>query len=260
MDIISAPATKNRCYIKATPMTPVGILVHSTGANNPKLSRYVDAPDEVGTNQYNNTWNNPDIDKCVHAFIGLDINKTVRVAEILPLSYASWGCGKGKNGSYNYNPTGHLQFEICEDGLEDEEYFNTAVMGVATDYCAHLCRLYGLSPDAIVSHAEAYRKGYASDHSDCDYWLKKFGKTMDDFRKAVSDKLDSAGTIATTPARVTSSIPAFSTYNKAQKIGTVFQSDDIELVGTRGEMALIIYPTTATQKCAWIEQKYLEVK
>ncbi len=54
MNIITAYATKNDCYKAARKMKPAGIVVHSTGANNPYLKRYVDAPDEVGVNQYGN--------------------------------------------------------------------------------------------------------------------------------------------------------------------------------------------------------------
>jgi N-acetylmuramoyl-L-alanine amidase len=44
MNIITAYATKNDCYVIKQPMTPVGIVLHSTGANNPHLKRYVDCP------------------------------------------------------------------------------------------------------------------------------------------------------------------------------------------------------------------------
>ena len=86
LDIIKAHAVKNLCYIAAKKMVPQGIVVHSTGANNPNLKRYVDAVYEVGFNQYGNHWNTPKPDGrqvCVHAFIGYDKNKEVRVAEIL---------------------------------------------------------------------------------------------------------------------------------------------------------------------------------
>jgi N-acetylmuramoyl-L-alanine amidase len=58
-------------------MVPTGIVVHSTGVNNPYLKRYVDASDEVGINRYGNHWNTamPGGKKvCVHAFIGYDDN------------------------------------------------------------------------------------------------------------------------------------------------------------------------------------------
>ena len=42
MNIIMAYATKNDCYIVKQPITPVGIVLRSTGVNNPNLKRYVD--------------------------------------------------------------------------------------------------------------------------------------------------------------------------------------------------------------------------
>ncbi len=190
LDIIKAYAEKNLCYITAQKMLPQGIVVHSTGANNPNLKRYVDAADEVGTNQYGNHWNTatPGGRKvCVHSFIGYDKNKQIRVAEILPHNMCCWGVGKGKNGSYNYDPA-YIQFEICEDKLTDKTYYKK-VFAVAAEYCAHLCRTYNIDVDNIVGHCEAYRKGYGSNHGDPEHWMKKFGETMDDFRKLVSEIL-----------------------------------------------------------------------
>lgn len=187
MDIITAYAVKNDCYIQKQPMHPVGILLHSTGANNPNLKRYVDCKSECGLNIYNNHWNNPSKkigQVCVHSFIGYDKNKNVRVANILPYNYAAWGCGSGSKGSYNYNPYGHIQIELCEDNLQNAEYFNK-VYQVAVEYCAMLCKKFGINPSTIVSHAEAYKKGYASNHKDCDHWFAIHGKTMYDFRRAV---------------------------------------------------------------------------
>lgn len=190
LNIIKAHAVKNLCYIAAQKMVPQGIVVHSTGANNPNLKRYVDASDEVGVNQYGNHWNKakPGGRKvCVHAFIGYDKNKQIRVAEILPLDICCWGVGKGKKGSYNTNPA-YIQFEICEDKLTDKNYYESA-FAVAAEYCAELCRTYGISVDKIVGHCEAYRLGYGCNHADPEHWMKKFGETMDDFRKRVSEIL-----------------------------------------------------------------------
>lgn len=180
--------TKNDCYKKATKITPKGIVVHSTGANNPNLKRYVQPDDGLlGKNTNNNSWNRSGIDVCVHAFIGKDKNGNVQVYQTLPFDYACWGVGKGKKGSYNYDPTGYIQFEICEDNLKDETYFNKA-FELAAEFCAHLCTNYNLSIENVVSHAEAYKRGYGSNHSDCDHWLKKFGKDMEWFRELVQTK------------------------------------------------------------------------
>ena len=190
MNLKKCLLTKNDCYKKATKITPKGIVVHSTGANNPNLKRYVQPDDGLlGKNTNNNSWNKSGISKCVHGFIGKDKNGDVQVYQTLPFDYAAWGVGNGKKGSYNYNPTGHIQFEICEDNLNDEVYFNK-VFDLAAEFCAYLCKEYKLSVNTIVSHKEASAKGYASNHGDCDNWLNKFGKDMNWFRNKVKALLE----------------------------------------------------------------------
>ncbi len=197
MEILQSHAVKNLCYIAAQKMMPKGIVVHSTGANNPNLKRYVDCPEQLGVNRYGNHWNTskPGGRKvCVHAFIGYDKDKTVRVAEILPLDICCWGVGKGSKGSFNYDPA-YIQFEICEDGLHNEIYYRK-VFELAAEYCAYLCRKYNLSVENIVSHKEAHEKGYGSNHGDPEHWMKIYNENMDDFRQKVSVLL--AGTMPKT--------------------------------------------------------------
>lgn len=196
MELKQCIFTHSKCYLTAQKMTgdkPTGIVVHSTGANNKTLKRYVqpikgDANyDEVitdlGKNSFGNHWNKSK-NACVHAFIGTNAAGEVETYQVLPWNYCAWGVGKGKKGSYNYNPTARIQFEICEDNLKDEAYFN-AVMKEAQELCAYLCKLYNLDVRQICSHAEAYKEGYGTNHGDCDHWLKKYGKTMDWFRDQV---------------------------------------------------------------------------
>jgi N-acetylmuramoyl-L-alanine amidase CwlA len=188
MEIRKCMLTNNDCYKKAQKITPKGIVVHSTDANNPYLKRYVQPDDGVlGANQYNNSWNRGGIDKCVHAFIGKDKNGVVRVYQTLPFNYACWGVGNGSKGSYNYNPA-YIQFEICEDALIDKKYF-TEAFNAAIEFCAYLVKKYNLDVDDVVSHSEAHAKGFGSNHGDCDHWLKKFGKDMNWFRAEVKAKL-----------------------------------------------------------------------
>lgn len=176
--------TKNPAYKRARAANQVGILVHSTGANNKYLKRYVDAPELTGVNQYNNHWNKAEANKCMHAFIGLDINKEPMVIQTLPYEYACSGCGKGSKGSYNYNPTAHIQFEICEGSATDADYYWN-VIKTTEEYCAYLCRLYGWTSKNITSHVEAAKAGYASNHADPNSWMKHFGDNMDKFRARV---------------------------------------------------------------------------
>ena len=194
MEIIQCYQTKNPCYRKGTPMKPVGIVVHSTGANNPHLCRYVDCPERLGVNRYGNHWNRPEAATLVPGAIGLDKEGIVTVVNTLPYTMAAWGVGKGSRGSYNYDPTGHIQFEMCEDDLTDPSYFDQ-VMGTAVAYCAQLCREYGLAAESIVSHKEAHAQGYASNHGDPENWMGRFGMTMEDFRARVRAKLKGEVTI-----------------------------------------------------------------
>ena len=194
MEIIQCYQTKNPCYRKGTPMKPVGIVVHSTGANNPHLCRYVDCPEWLGVNRYGNHWNRPEAATLVHGAIGLDKEGFVTVVNTLPYTMAAWGVGKGSRGSYNYDPTGHIQFEMCEDDLTDPSYFDQ-VMGTAVAYCAQLYREYGLAAESIVSHKEAHAQGYASNHGDPENWMGRFGMTMEDFRARVRAKLKGEVTI-----------------------------------------------------------------
>ena len=194
MEIIQCYQTKNPCYRKGTPMKPVGIVVHSTGANNPHLCRYVDCPERLGVNRYGNHWNRPEAATLMHGAIGVDKEGFVTVVNTLPYTMAAWGVGKGSRGSYNYDPTGHIQFEMCEDDLTDPSYFDQ-VMGTAVAYCARLCREYGLAAESVVSHKEAHAQGYASNHGDPENWMGRFGMTMEDFRARVRAKLKGEVTI-----------------------------------------------------------------
>lgn len=140
--------TKNECYIRGAKMTPKGIMVHSTGANNPTLRRYV-GPDDglLGANQYGNHWNTyrpGGRQVCVHGFIGKLKDGSIATYQTLPWDMVGWHSGGGKKGSANN--MGYIGFEICEDGLTDAAYFN-AVYKEAVELCAMLCKTYGIKPE-----------------------------------------------------------------------------------------------------------------
>jgi N-acetyl-anhydromuramyl-L-alanine amidase AmpD len=158
-------------------------MVHATGANNPKLSRYVGPNDGLlGENKYGNHWNRPmDRQVCVHAFIGKLADGSIATYQTLPWNHRGWHSGSGKKGSANNT---HIGFEICEDGLTDANYF-AKVYKEAVELCAHLCKLYNLTADTIICHAEGYKQGIASNHGDVLHWFPKHGKSMDTFRADV---------------------------------------------------------------------------
>ena len=110
--------TKNDCYKAGKKITPKGVMVHSTGANNPNLKRYVGPDDgKLGHNSNNNHWNQPmDRNVCVHAFIGKLKDGSIATYQTLPWDHRGWHGGGDSNNT-------HIGFEICEDNLKDAVYF-----------------------------------------------------------------------------------------------------------------------------------------
>lgn len=109
--------------------------------------------------------------------------------QTLPWTMRGWHCAGGNKGSGNNT---HISFEICEDGLEDADYFQ-AVYRQAVELTAYLCKEYGLDPLAdgvVLCHQEGYQRGIASNHADVLHWFPKFGKTMDDFRADVAQEME----------------------------------------------------------------------
>lgn len=189
-----------------------GVLLHSTGSNNPYISRYVqpddNAPDRdamlkiLGVNKNHNDWNHIEREAGVHAFVGKLTNGEVSTVQVGPWDKKAWGCGHGKKGSCN---NGWIQFEICEDGLNDPAYFEKAYQE-AVELTAYLCKLYGLDPHGtvkyngvnvpvILCHQDSYRLGLGSNHGDVLHWFPKFGKTMQNVRDDVAAILAGENTI-----------------------------------------------------------------
>ena len=181
--------TKNDCYKAGQAIVPKGVMVHSTGANNPNLKRYVPGNDAIGYNTSGNDWNRPGTGACVHAFIGRLANGNVGVVQTLPWNYRGWHCGSGPKGSANNT---HISFEICEDGLQDASYFE-AVYQAAVELTAELCKQYGLNPEkdgVVICHSEGHARGVASNHGDVMHWFPIHGKSMDTFRADVARMME----------------------------------------------------------------------
>ena len=193
-------------YKSAGMMKPLGVLWHSTGANNPTLKRYVQPDDNaqdriywenyLGDNVYGNDWNHIQVQAGVNAFIGKAANGEVTTIQVGEWNRKPWGCGSGPNGSCNNT---HIQFEICEDAMNDANYFN-AVYREACELTAYLCKLYGLNPHGtiqyngvtvpvILCHHDSYKLGLGTGHIDIDHWFPKFGKSMQTVRDDVASIL-----------------------------------------------------------------------
>jgi N-acetylmuramoyl-L-alanine amidase len=178
--------TENACYKAGKTIVPKGIMVHSTGANNPYLKRYIGPDDELlGKNPYSNHWNQERPDGrqvCPHAFIGKLADGSIATYQTLPWNHRGWHAGGSANDT-------HIGLEICEDNLTDASYFN-AVYKEAIELCVYLCRLYNLTEKNIIGHYEGYQRGIASNHGDPKSWFSLHGKSMDSFRAAVKAALN----------------------------------------------------------------------
>lgn len=175
----------NDCYKAGKPLQVKGFMLHSTGANNPYLSRYVGSSPELGINKYNNHWNTPRPDgmqKCVHGFIGKMADESIATCQTLPWDMRGWHCGGKGNDLY-------IGVEICEDDLSNQSYF-MACYTEAVQLVQSLREKFGFDADNIIDHAEAHKRGLASNHADVKHWFSRFGVTMDDFRQSVVNAIE----------------------------------------------------------------------
>ena len=200
MKLLKCILTENDCCQTGRTIRPKGVMVHSTGANNPLLRRYVqpvaatpgqeELLAQLGRNTNANHWNRPGLNVCVHGFVGRLADGTVAAVQTLPWNHRGWHAGTGTSGS-SANDT-HISFEICEDDLTDPAYFGQAYRAAA-ELTAMLCQQYGLDPLAdgvVICHQDGYRRGVASNHGDVYNWFPKFGRSMDDFRAEVVRVMD----------------------------------------------------------------------
>ena len=205
--------TQSTCYKGTRKFTPKGVLWHSTGA-------YVqpddDAADRVywleklGKNAYANDWNHIDREAGLNFWVGKLADGTVAAVQTMPWDYRPWGCGSGRKGSCNDT---HIQFEICEDGLNDKGYWE-AVYKEACEMTAYLCKMFGIDPKGtidykglkvptIIDHTGSHSLGLGSNHGDIQHWSRKYGVTMETVRNDVAAILEADEAVPKAP-----SIPA----------------------------------------------------
>ena len=159
--------TENDCYQAGRTIVPQGIMVHSTGVAQPDPQVFV------------TRWNQPDVAKCVHAFVGRE-----QIIQTLPWTMRGWHAGTGASGRSANNT--HISFECCEpaghtyqggamvgyDAEANQPYFDDIYQN-AVQLTAMLCRQFSLDPLApgvVICHAEGYDLGVASNHGDVLQW------------------------------------------------------------------------------------------
>lgn len=201
--------TQSTCYKGTKPMDKVlGVLWHSTAANNPNLSRYVQPSDNaadreemlalLGKNKYGNDLNHKERSMGMNCWIGKLADGTVTTVQTMPWYWRPWGCGAGNRGSCN---DAWIQFEICEESLDNVEY-TWKVYNEACEITAYLCKMYGIDPfgsvsfkgiqvPTIICHADSHTLGLGNNHGDIYHWFPKtIGKSMPNIREDVAKLLE----------------------------------------------------------------------
>ena len=184
MKIVESILTNNPCYKAGRKITVKGLMLHSVGCPQPSAVAFVNSWNEVGF----------DGDVCVHAFI--DANDGT-VYKTLPWNHRGWHCGAGANNT-------HIGVELCEpdcieytggssftcSDIKKAKEMVKRTYVAAVELFAYLCKEFNLNPLAdgvIISHAEGYKRGIASNHGDPEHLWNQLGMgyTMNTFRQAV---------------------------------------------------------------------------
>lgn len=189
--------TKNDAYNFTNDFTAIdGLVVHSTAT-----------PGATADSWYS-VWNKPGTNVAVHAFLDDD-----GVYQYLPFEQIAWHAGSPCNQTY-------IDFEICEPSgfkydnniitgynvSQQQAYFNK-VWKNATVYSAYLCKTYDLTANDILSHAEAGKKGIATNHGDPDHWFTLHNKTMKNFRNDVAALLRVSSSISISDEEAMKELP-----------------------------------------------------
>lgn len=190
MQIKETILTNNPCYKAGRKITVKGLMLHSVGCPQPSAEVFV------------KNWNKSSYDRaCVHAFI--DGNTGV-IYQCLPWAHRGWHGGGSSNNT-------HIGVEMCEPACikytggssftcsdtATAKAVVTRTYNAAVELFAFLCKEYKLNPLAdgvIVSHAEGYKRGIASNHGDPAHLWKglKMSYTMDGFRKDVAAAMNAS--------------------------------------------------------------------
>ena len=211
MNLFTCMQNQSTCYKGTTKGIPVGVLWHDTGAGNPNIKRYVQPSDDdpnreallkkIGKNANKNDWNHIQHQAGLNAWIGKIADGSVATCQSMPWNFRPWGCGSGSKGSCNgsasvANSPFWIQFEICDDGYKDREYFDKCYQE-ACEFTAFICKSFGINPKGyvkyngvtvptILCHKDSSELGLGSAHGDVYLWFNKFGKTMADVRDDVA--------------------------------------------------------------------------
>lgn len=220
MKLVESILTRNPCYTAGRKINVRGLMLHSVGCPQPRASAFL------------NSWNRESYTRaCVHGFI--DANDGT-VYQTLPWDHRGWHGGGPSNNT-------HIGVEMCEpscitytDGanfkvaagkLDEAKACATRTYQAAVELFAMLCGRFGLDPmgdGVIVSHAEGYKRGIATNHGDPEHLWRGLGMayTMDGFRRDVKKAM--GGPVAGLQAR---DLENLAEADVIAKVGALFMAD-----------------------------------
>jgi len=192
--MITKICTNHNAYKKKVALKPYkGEMLHSTGANNPYLSRYCGTTPELGENRYANSLNDEGFEDepIAHDYVGYLKDKVgVETVNALPYDIQCWSSGSGKNGRANDN---YIQTEVCEDALMDKDYLMRCLETWSKNAAARMVKngILTVTSTNCIDHAEGGKLGIASNtHADITHWLTRFGLTMTNVREMVQSEIN----------------------------------------------------------------------
>lgn len=188
VNIVTRYLTNNPCYKQDRAISVRGLMLHSIGTPQPDPLVFVK---NWNSASYNNA--------CVHGFIGQEaIYITLPCFKLQGIAMRGWHAGAGANNTHigiemtepsSIKYTGGSNF-TCSDRAGAIAFVKKNTENAA-ELFAKLCIFHGLDPmkdGVIISHAEGYRRGIASNHGDPDHLWRGLGMdyNMDKFRADVA--------------------------------------------------------------------------
>lgn len=162
---------------------PLGLMLHSVGTPQPDAEVFA------------NGWNKPGRQASVHAVLQEDGT----VYQTMPWNFRAWHCGGSANDTHvgvEMTESSYIRYtsgsSFTCNNLVAARTQAAGCWKTAIELFAQLCMAYNINPKTgIISHAEGYKKGIASNHGDPEHYWKGLGLsyTMDKFRQAVADKI-----------------------------------------------------------------------
>lgn len=177
-------------YLTFQKRGPIGLVLHSVGAAQPKAENIAAYFDNTST------------EASTQAVLQADGT----VLQLMPWNYRAWHVAGAANNT-------HVGVEMTEPGpkvirYDKNNYFRLEILNkaaalafvkktyaVAVELFAQLCLEFSLNPKkdgVILSHSECYKRGIGSNHGDPEHLWNAVGSgfTMDGFRKDVKQRLE----------------------------------------------------------------------